>query len=101
MAKTYKVRVYFLTPQEGGLEQPPPRHIRIVMDIGGESLDCGMTLSGAPPHALGREYEATVEFLSPSLAEQAMARSPKFELWRGRTIGRGQILGATGGLAQG
>ncbi len=101
MTKTHKVRVYFLTPEEGGLERPPPSEIRIVMDIGGELLDCCMTLSGAPPHVLGREYEATVDFLSPSLAEEAMARSPKFALWRGRTIGRGQILGAPGGAALG
>jgi hypothetical protein len=98
---TYRARAYFLTAREGGFQQPLHDSVRIPMKIGGEFLDCVITLSGPGPFALGTEYPVTVEFLSPDLAEEVIARHRDFELWAGKVIGRGQIIGTTGDAVEG
>jgi len=97
----FRARVYFLRTDEGGRKSDLPSELRVPMQIGGEFLDCIVIFDRAPLVPLGREYEVDVQFLSPDLAREAVSRDPSFVLWEGKPIGRGQILIAPGGEAEG
>ncbi len=88
----YKAQVYFLATSEGGRQHDLGKMLRVPMRIGGEYLDCCVTFPGSPPHALGRSYEVTIEFLSPELAREVTAKTRQFELWEGKTIARGEFV---------
>lgn len=90
----YRARVELLAAEQSGRPTPFLRQVhRCPLRIGGELLDCCIFFEAEAPIALGREYDAAVEFLSPELAREVIGRTREFEVVDGPTaIGHGVIL---------
>jgi hypothetical protein len=87
------IRVYFLTPEEGGRKS----HIEgnkygCPIMYREHGYDCRFVLDDRARFELGKTYDIPVKFLNPKLALRDLSVGIEISLWEGKTIARGRII---------
>lgn len=85
--------VTFFATDAGGRSGPPPREEwRCVLKTAAGNLDARLSFNRDEAVGPGSTSTARIQLLSPELAGATFPLGADFELWEGKTVGRGKVF---------
>lgn len=87
-------QVELFTTEQGGRTGPTmAKHFGCPMKLGEGYYDCRLLLAETGPLFPGEKRTVGIKFLDTDSVKLKLAMGVEFELWEGRKIGRGKIVG--------